>query len=54
MDSCPVVFSLLLETRLVLPLKLPAWDLACFVALGNVNLIDSLLSRDEHLAGVTY
>lgn len=53
-DSCPVLFSLLLETRLVLPLELPAWDLACFVALGNVILIDSVLSRDEHLAGVTY
>lgn len=53
-DSCPVIFSLLLETRLVLPLELPAWDLAGFVALGNVILIDSVLSRVEHLACVTY
>lgn len=52
--SCPVLFSLVLETMAPFPWchLLGTW-LALF-HWGGVILIDSVLRRDEHLAGVTY
>lgn len=43
---------LVLETAL--PLAVVDCDMICLVALGKCILIEWVLSRDEHLAGVIY
>lgn len=51
LNSCPVLFSLVLETMLTHP-----WHSCLGPGLRweSVILIDSVLGRDEHLAGVIY
>lgn len=51
-NSCPVLFSLVLEPRSPPPCSLPGTRLLCCT--GSVTRVDSVLSGEGRLAGVTH